>query len=204
MIRLHVVLLLLMACLSNACVPPYKPPRADQPHAVLKLRRSYEKVAGVSLAEVVDIDEHSALRDVVPSAIAESPRTGAILVHPVPGDFVVRSNFFHLETHLVTESYQEPTTTYSTESYSCGSNTCSRTVSHTTYQTRWRTVNKTVEVSDGGCARGMRFGPQDGHVYLLQYTYQAPAVCALSCFEQVRSQDGSFRNDNCPAAPPEK
>lgn len=192
---------LLGACLLNACVPPYKPPRADQPHAVLKLRRSYETVAGVSLAEAVSIDEHRALSEVVPSAFAESPRTGAILVHPVPGDFVVASNFFHQETHLVTESYQEPHTTYTTESYSCGNNTCSRSVSHTTYETRWRTVNKTVEVSDGSCTRSTRLGPQNGHVYLLQYTYQAPSVCALSCFEQVRSEDGGFRNTACPAPP---
>lgn len=201
--------LVALACLLwSACVPPYEPPRSDQPHAIIKLRRTYETTAGASLAEAVDIDEHSALREDVHSAVAMAPRTAAILAHPIPSNFVVRSDFFHNELRTVQESYQEPHTTYGTESYSCGSTTsyrtCSRSVSHTSYETRWRTVTKTVQVSDGECSQGVRFAPQDRHVYLLQYTYQAPSVCTLSCFEQIQNSDGTFRDEHCPPAPPVK
>lgn len=47
-----------------------------------------------------------------------------------------------------------------------------------------------------------RFFPKADHVYLLQYSYQAPSVCSLSCFEQVRGDGGAFVNKPCPPAPP--
>ena len=39
-----------MAALATSvgCVPAYRPPTADQPHAILKLRRVYESIAGGS------------------------------------------------------------------------------------------------------------------------------------------------------------
>jgi len=200
-------LLVVGAALGTACVPPYEPPTASQPHAVVKLRRTYDQTAGTHLNESVDIDEHAALREGTHSGVGRAPRTDSILAHPVPGTFVVSSNFFHHETHLVQESYQESHTTYRMESYSCGTGTsyrtCSRSVPHTEYTTKYRTVPKTVEVSDGSCARAIRFAPQDQHVYLLQYTYQAPSACSLSCYEQVQSPGGGFKNLPCPAAPPQ-
>jgi hypothetical protein len=96
------------------------------------------------------------------------------------------------------------------ESYSCGGGvganatyrTCSRSVSQTTYETRYRTVPRVVQVSDGSCGRQLRFFPKANHVYLLQYSYQAPGVCRLSCFEQVQGPGGTFQNLLCPKAPP--
>jgi hypothetical protein len=64
-------------------------------------------------------------------------------------------------------------------------------------------VTKQVEVSDGNCERGLRFAPQDGRSYLLQYTYQTHGVCSLSCFEQVPRGAGEFENRACPPAPSE-
>jgi hypothetical protein len=190
------------------CVPQYRPPRADQPHALIKLRRTYETRAGVSLSEALDVDEHAALRDRAPSPVAATPRTDAILAHPVPSTFEVSSNFSHTEARLVHESYQEPHTTYRTESYSCGfgsqTRTCSRSVSHTTYTTRYRTVTRHVEVSDGYCAQALRFSPKDQATYLLQYTYSAHGVCSLACYEQRAREPGGFENQPCPPAPPQK
>lgn len=203
---------LLGALALGGCVPAYKPPTAEQPHAVLKLRRSYEAVAGAALSEAVDIDEHAALRAIVASSVASAPRTDALLAHPRPQTFEVRSEFSHTESRHVHESYQEPHTYYDTESYDCssgfGSNksyrTCSRSVSRTRYETRWRWVTRSVQVTDGACGQALRFAPQRDHVYLLQYTYSADGVCALACFEQVGAADGSFQNRACPAPPPEK
>lgn len=193
------------------CVPPYKPPTANQPHAIVKLRRSYDTTAGTTLQESVQIDEHAALGKSAAAVVATAPRTDAILVHPVPSTFVFNSGFSHTEARLVQESYQESHTTYDYESYDCSSGfgssksyrTCSRMVPHTRYETKYRTVWRQVQVSDGQCASGIRFSPHDAHVYLLQYTYHAQSVCSLSCFEQVEQEPGTFQNLPCPAAPPE-
>jgi hypothetical protein len=188
------------------CAQPYEPPTAAQPHAVIKLRRTYETTAGTHLSEAVDVDENYVLRESSHSAVAKAPLTDSFLAHPIPGAFVVHSNFHHTETHMVSESYQVPHTTYSMESYSCGTassyRTCSRSVSHTTYTTHYRTVPRQVQVSDGQCARQIRFAPKADHVYLLQYTYQAPGVCRLSCFEQLQGPNGTFENRRCPKPPP--
>src|SRR6476659_4135069 len=94
-------LLALLPLVAVACVPPYKPPTLDQPHAVLKLRRSYDTIAGTTLEEEVDIEEHSALRQSTLSRLAQAARTDALLVHPVPSTVDVSVRFFHLETQLV-------------------------------------------------------------------------------------------------------
>jgi hypothetical protein len=203
----------LLPCLllaATACVHPYEPPRPDQPHAVIKIRRSYDTTAGTHLSEGMNIDENYVFRETVPSRVAASPLTSSVLSHPVPGTFVVTSDFHHVETRLVTESYQESRTVYRMESYDCSSGfgtnkshrTCMRNSPHTEYVTKYRTVMKPVQVSDGHCGRQLRFAPKANHVYLLQYTYQAPGVCKLSCFEQVAGADGAFQNRACPPAPP--
>lgn len=197
------VALLVLPC---GCIPRYEPPRLDQPHAVIKLRRTYDQVAGARLEERVDIDEHAALRQGENAGVAATPRTDALLAHPEPSTFQVSSNFFHLEQRLVTESYTVPQYHYRTESYSCGygqfPRTCTRSVSTTTYETRYRTVMRTVPVSDGACTSALRFWPRDGGAYLVQYTYRAPGVCSLSCFEQRPRGEGEFENRACPPAPP--
>jgi len=202
----------LSVLLLGGCIPAYQPPTADQPHALVKLRRSYEQTPGSALSEAVDVDDHYVLRDTVTSRVASAPRTDAMLAHPRPQTFEVRSEFFHRETRQVHESYQEPHTYYDTESYDCSSGfgtskmyrTCTRSVSRTRYETRWRWVTKVVNVTDGSCGAALRFAPQNQHVYLLQFTYSAPDVCSLACVEQLGTGDGTFQNQPCPAAPPEK
>jgi hypothetical protein len=201
-----------LALALTHCVPRYEPPTADQPHAVLKLRRTYEEVAGSVLSEAVEIEDHVALHAGVAAELARAPRTDALLAHPIPQTFEVLSEFSHHETRQVYESYQEPHTSYETESYDCSSGfgtsktfrTCTRSVPRTRYETKWRWVTRTIQVSDGACSAALRFAPENRHVYLLQYTYSAPSVCALSCFEQIGAPDGTFRDQSCPAAPPEK
>ena len=41
--------LALALLLVGGCVQPYEPPTVDQPHAVIKVRRTYETTAGVHL-----------------------------------------------------------------------------------------------------------------------------------------------------------
>ena len=203
--------LALALLLLGGCVQPYEPPTVNQPHAVIKVRRTYETTAGVQLRESADIDENVALRRSNRASVAKAPLTDSFLAHPIPATYRVENMFFHQELRTFQESYQVPTTTYRMESYSCGGGvgkyathrTCTRSVPHTTYTTRFRTVTRMVDISDGSCALQLRFAPRANHVYLLQYTYQAPSVCRLQCVEQVRAPDGGFENRPCPPAPAE-
>jgi hypothetical protein len=197
------VAMTLFACMP----PPYRTPTANQPHAVMKIRRSYEVTAGVALRERVSIDEHLALSEERPSELARQAATDAILVHPRPGDFVVESQFSHIESRTVDEPYYEQESYMDAEQYPCGgfgesSRTCTRPVTRFRSVPQTRSVTRMEEVSDGSCRRTIRLAPAVGRTYLLQYTYQEDGACALSCFEQRASQEaGAFEQVQCSTAP---
>jgi hypothetical protein len=190
---------------AAACVPPpYEPPTASEPHAILKLRRVYETTAGTRLGETCDVNGTRALAEGAASALAKAPRVSAILVHPIPAKLHLINGFSHTELRTVTEAYtvQEPYTTM--ESYSCGTGTsfqtCTRTVTQYRTETRYRTVLKNVVVSDGSCGRTLYFAPVVGHVYLVDFTYREADVCSATCIEQVglEQEDGTFQTRPCP------
>jgi hypothetical protein len=197
-----------LAWLLGACVSAYQPPTLAEPHAVVKLRRTYDTIAGTRLRESLLIDDHPAHAAEVPSGLASTPRIDSSLVHPTPATFGMASSFYHQEMRLIQETYyvQEPYSTY--ESYNCGSGssyrTCSRSATHYRSVTRYRTVMRRVDVVDAACQASRRFAPAVGHVYLLQYSFQEHGACSLSCFEQVPNDDGTFRNLTCPVTPPAK
>jgi len=190
------------------CIPEYRPPTLAEPHAIVKLRRSYDTSGGSSLNEQLLVDEHYAYRSGVPSQLAATPRIDSILVYPTPATFEMSNRFFHVEMRQEYESYTVQTPYTSTESYSCGSGTsyqtCTRTVTNYHSETRYRWVTRPVEVSDGACNSELRFVPSANRVYLLQYNYQEPNVCSLACFEQVPAAEGTFQNQPCVAAPEAK
>jgi hypothetical protein len=193
----------LVAIAATGCVRYYHPPTAADPHATVKIRRTFEKSAGSRLKETAQVNGHVA-QDVVDAAeLAGAPRTSAILVHPAPAKLGVGGGFFHLEQHMVTESYTVQVPYTQVESYSCGfgksTSTCTRTVTHYRSETRWRTVLRTVEVSDGWCASAVRFAPRAGHMYIVDYTYRENGVCSAACLEQTAiMSDGSFQSAPCP------
>jgi hypothetical protein len=203
------LVLVLATCVS--CVRAYQPPTAGEPHAVLKLRRTYEQGAGVHLREIVDIDRHRAYALTSPASLASTPRMDSILVHPVPATAAVTSKFFHTEWQLVRESYTEQEPYYTTESYDCSTGygtsrshrTCTRSVTRYRSVTKYRMVNREVEIPDGECNRTLRFAPAVGRVYLLQFTYGGHQACQLSCFEQLPLPGGEFQNVACAVPPPE-
>jgi hypothetical protein len=201
---------LALACQLGACIPAYHPPTLSEPHALLKVRRTYDTLAGTHLRESLLVDGHDALQANVAASLASAPRIDSTLVHPTPATFAMTGSFFHSEYRPVQEQYyeQEPYSTY--ESYDCSSGygtnavhrTCSRNVTQYRSVTRYRTVYRWVEVVDAQCRAERRFAPAVGRVYLLQYSFQENLACALSCFEQLPESDGTFRNLPCPAAPP--
>lgn len=199
-----------IAALAGACVPAYHPPTQADPHALLKVRRTYDTPAGTNLREQLLVDGHRVFALEDHSALASAPRTDPSLVHPVPATYSMQSQFFHREMRTVYESYQDRQPYTTMQSYDCSSGfganavhrTCSRSVTDYHYVTKHRWVTKQVEVSDGECHTALRFNPAVDHVYLLQYSYQESGACSLSCFEQVANPDGSFTDSHCPAAPP--
>ncbi len=207
MTRLELAQMVALAVLTPGCVHPYLAPTPEQPHALLKVRRTYQALAGTNLREGLSVEGHAAFTALVPRDAAGAPRSDVILIHPTPASLRVGSMFLHYETRLVNESYsvQVPYTT--TESYSCGSGThsqsCSRSVTH--YRTEWRTrsVYRTVEVSDGSCASSVWISPRVGGEYLLNYDYAENTVCHLACFEQIRTgAPGTFETKRCPEPTP--
>jgi hypothetical protein len=189
-----------------ACVPPYRPPTASEPHALVKVRRSYESVKGMQLREVVDVAEHRALAQGTETALLTGARIDSLLVHPVRARLRIASAFFHTEVRRVHESYYDRTSHLETEHYDCGSGygihktyrTCTRLVTRYKSELKYRWVTKAVEVSDGSCETALRFAPAEGHVYLVQYTYRDNTSCSASCMEQTPVGDGTFRNSPCP------
>jgi hypothetical protein len=192
---------------TAACVPPYRAPRLDEPHAVVKLRRSYLSKAGTSLHEQLRIDDHQAYEAGVHAGDVDAPRIDALLVHPRAGTFSFSNQFFHVERRFVTESYavQVPYTvnSYGTCGYGSSSYSCSRT--STQYRTEYRTrqVWKNVVVDNGTCHLRLRVAPAPNGIYLLEYQYLEPGECRFTCFEQHANPDGTFQNTPCLVPPAE-
>jgi hypothetical protein len=209
MSRMKWLSLLVTSTTLSACIREYRPPTENEPHAILKVRRTYERIGGTSLNETLDIDENRALTAGVSSALGREARTDAVLVHPVPAVARIETGFFHLEMRTVQETYYEQVPVQEMESYDCSSGfgtnrsyrSCTRMATHYKSQPKQRTVTKNVPVSDGSCGAAVRLNPAIGKSYLLEYTYRDHGSCSLTCFEQIPAGDGSFTNAPCPAAP---
>ncbi len=189
---------------SAACVHTYDAPRPDEPHAIVKFRRSYETMLGTTLREVVTIDDHPSYSATVSTTELRGPRHDAQLVRPQPATFSTRSAFFHLETRMVWETVWVPDPYQTIESYACGGRRmCLGSVTRVRLVPRPRWVPKVVEVLDATCANALRFAPVLHGSYLLQYTFQEHGMCSLACYSQSPKPDGGFDLRPCPAAPPE-
>lgn len=199
--------LILPAALSVAgCMPQYKPPTANDPHAVLKLRRTYDRISGPLLSERLILEDTVAFESNETSRLASSAKTDAILVHPRPTTLAAHSKFYHQETRRVQQTYYDTESYSDTESYNCGTGTqyqtCTRNVTRQRSVPRTRWVDEVVQVSDGACSRSLSLAPVAGHVYLIQYTYQDQGACTLVCYEQRATPEGGVSQAPCPVASP--
>jgi hypothetical protein len=190
----------LAALVLSGCVRVYEPPRPDQPHAIVKVRRTYDRASGPMLRETLDIGEYRAFDHAgVP---LEAATTDAILVHPGPTSWRFAAAFFHTEQRNVSETYYEQEPYTDTESYSCGTGTthqtCTRTVTRyrSVAKTRW--VMKTVEVIDGHCDIPVAHQAEVDHLYIVQFHYLDSSVCRAECYEQLKGTNGAEENRRCP------
>ncbi len=193
-----------LALLLNSCVQYYRPPSADEPHAVVKLRRSYELAPGPTLIEAVNINDNRVLSD-SRQAIATTLNDG-VLIHPGNAEWDFIARFVHTEpyreqeTYYERESYQDME--YTTCGYGSSQRSCSRMVTkyRSVAKRRWVTRHRTVV--DGSCRVTNAHFAQAGHVYLLQFRYADHQACTLACYEQVRTASG-FANQPCAPPAPE-
>lgn len=177
---------LLILLSTTGC--PYTFPKPNEPHAIVKIRRTYHQTRGEELREVALIDHHIALRREVYSRQASVPVTDAIRVHPRAAEWQWSGTFFHVEIRRVEERYTaiesctkrenrlQPDGTYRFE-----------TVITTCYVEKTRWVNKREEVRDGNCVHRFTLAPLVGHLYLLQLSYMGGNICNLVCLEQIRA-----------------
>ena len=189
---------------TTGCIKRYAPPSAEQPHAVLKLRRTYASLSGTYLREQFIIQqEYNLFTNTTAARAAENALIDGVLIHPEPTEIQATSHFFHHEQRMVQESYQEQQPYMDTETYNCGTagayRTCTRSVTRYRSVTKYRTVLKTVEVTDAGCSDTIAFQAGNGDTFLLEMTFQGHGSCTLSCFKQSPNPDGTFSNAPCPS-----
>lgn len=204
MTNLFRALVIAMSIGASGCVHKYKAPLADQPHAIVKIRRAYASHAGDTLSESAFIGEYQALTQ-DRAAELDATQTTAVRVHPGPIAWKVSSAYTHTEMQHVQEHYTERVPYTTRETYSCGtgtsSRTCSRTATHYRSESKTRWVNKQVTVVDAECSSQTRQLAEVGHMYLLQYSYTGPDICSLLCLEQAPRSDGNFDTKPCTVPP---
>ena len=192
--------------LLTGCVTLYHPPGPEEAHGAIKIRRTYEKQAGASLNEVVLVDTNQAYRKSRARVLASETLVDVVRVRPGTSEIIFQAGFSHPETKLVTETYTTQVPYSSTETYNCGSSgeyrTCTRSTTRHRSETRTRTVNRLVQVSDGDCKKSVRFDVIDQGIYLLEFTYRDNRVCQLSCYQQLPGvNEGEFIQKACKTRP---
>jgi hypothetical protein len=193
---------LILAASCTACVPAYRPPTANEPHAVVKLRRSYEQYVGTELHERIQLNGFLVFQSTRPSNV-RSALTDAVLTHPGVATWRFESTFYHQETRLVNEPYQYSVPYTSMRTFPCGTprapTVCTQPITDYRYFTQYRYVPRLVNVPDGRCRATLSHVMDEGHVYLVLLTYQDDETCQLRCYEQTEQG-----NRHCQPAPPAK
>lgn len=178
------------------CVPRYRQPNLDEPHAVVRIRLVRHDWTGPMLSETVRLNGH----DIPVTRAGPQPTIVPVRVRPEETRWRFETLFYHMEQRPHLETYQE--------SYSCGGYTSSyggRSTyqSRTCYRTRTRMVYRNVQVPDGRCAMGVFHLPREGAAYLVQYEYFGHGRCTARCYRQVPLPGGQFQLAECgPLEPP--
>jgi hypothetical protein len=190
--------------LSAGCIPEYRAPTFDQPHATLKLSRAYARSMGRFLSESLVVDGGRAYAVTVPSSVAAAPRTDTLLVHPGAARVVVTSVFFHEESQAEDETKWVDVPYEDVEIYDCGTfdnpQSCTRMVTKSRSELRHETVYGTVQVPDAACHREITFAPAANDVYLVKFEFVESGTCRLSCFQRLKQADGTLALRPCPPA----
>lgn len=191
---------------ASGCAHGYSPPRTDEPHARVKVRRSYGEEPAPFLSELVEVNGHEvhAGRG-IPVGTASDVE---LRVHPGATTVRIVGEFYRTETRMVRESYTEYENRYhQREQHNCGGPGSIMCTSEGVGQrpvTKYREVAREVDVPVANCDRDLQFEPEAGGAYLLEYHFAAAEQCAVRCFQRSPADDGTFRMTPCGGAAGQK
>lgn len=179
--------------LLGGCVRGYSPPDIREPHADVEVRLVHHASPAPYFEEQMLIDGEAV-------SFAESDGATSrttVRVRPQPTAYDFTTNFYHMETRMVPQTY------YETERYACGwdprrggTQWCTRSVPRT------RMVAVTTRIDDASCATRLDHRPLAGGVYLVQYEFMANGVCRASCQRLLSGPDGALLATECGAGEP--
>lgn len=191
--RLRSALLLVSLALLAGCVRGYSPPDIREPHADVEIRMVHHASPAPLFEEQLLIDGEAV--EFAESGGGTSRTT--VRVRPQPTAYDFTTNFYHMETRVVPQTY------YETERYACGfdprrggTQWCTRSVPRT------RMVNVTTRVDDASCTTRLDQMPLAGGVYLVQYEFMANGVCRATCQRLLTGADGALLATECGAGEP--
>jgi hypothetical protein len=171
------------------------PPRAEQPHAVLRFRRWYQTSTGDQLDEGIRVNGEVAFRNGADTDAAKAERTDTILVRPDVAQIDVAASFSHFVRYAGYEPMPVPQPHPTTEPFQCGTHICVQSSSDNVRE--FRPTNEVASVVDQWCEKTLRFAPTAGGVYLIDFVYRGDRVCSVTCSEQGGPDPSSTRE--CPA-----
>lgn len=165
-----------LAGLLPACLSHYQPPRADEPHALVNVRRAYltqPPFADETRWERILVDG-ALWRNQVTRSQPEQLHGEDVRVRPGILTFKVSTQFSHFEQRSVQQWVDVD------DRGAHGRVTGQK-------RSELRTVNAPVEVQDDRCDVELRARFTPDREYLLQYEYRGFRQCALACFERALS-----------------
>jgi hypothetical protein len=179
---------LVTAWLLPGCAHEYRPPKAGEPHALVKLRLAYHAWSSALLEQSVTVDGDPVRGIPPPAERGDRSVSHSLVVKPGPAVWAVQATFFHNDVTTHAETYD------TTESAPCGSSTCTQIRPHT------RLVNHLDRVDDASCRQDTKLVASAGETYVLEFDYQADQQCTLRCHRQAQKGKGAPTNLPCVGA----
>jgi hypothetical protein len=185
--------LALFALIVTGCVRGYSPPDLREPHADVEIRLVHHTSPAPLFEEQMLIDGEA----VEFSESGGGTARTTVRVRPQPTAYDFTTNFYHIETHIVPQTY------YVTERYVCGyhprggTQYCNRSIPRT------RMVPVETRVDDASCTTRLDHAPLAGGVYLVQYEFMGNGACRATCQRLLSGADGALVATACgPGEPP--
>lgn len=166
------LVILISGTILGACAHPYKPPMENEPHALLKLKYSYNSILPQATLHVRATvkegkNEHQSALQIAPPVFGNEVPLQTILIRPgIDTEIGTWLGFLWEEIRYYTDCDKD--------------GKCRRTL---------YTNNE-----EKGCQQMTRFIPKEGKIYLLDYNNpNVDKGCDAKIYEQIPQTDGKFK-----------
>ena len=174
----------LLVLLLGGCVPEYRQPDLEQPHAVAKLRLAYHAWPGPMLEQTVMVDG-SLVKVPLPVQGHAGAVTRTLRLRPGALWWSIRAAFFHNDVSTHAETHTPA------ENHPCDDIACTEPAPQV------HNVNTVDRVNDVVCEAGMKQQVVAGATYVVQFDFSAERRCTLQCFRQVSRPGGKVASAPC-------